>query len=115
MISEGIGENRLITEQGFQRPFGQRNHELNFKHPEKRYTYADADQDDFKPTEFGHRPHETADEQSGGDIDADELGDQYIENSRYQHVKHHLETVPRNEEFMIAVFAEKHPEKNNNA
>src|SRR3990172_3169538 len=115
MISGGIGENRLITEQGFQRPLGQRNHELNFKHQEKHYTDADADHDDFEPAEPGHRPHEPTDEQGGGDIDANELGDQYIENSRYQHAKHQLEAVPRNEELILAVFAEKCLEKNNNA
>ena len=66
-------------------------------------------------TELLHHAHEPANEHGGGDIDADKLGDQYIESNRYQHVKHQLEAVPRNEELIIAVFTEQRPEKNNNA
>src|SRR5919197_1663058 len=89
-----------------ERPLGQRHQEPDFEDEKEHHAVADAHRDDFPPRVFAEPAHEKADEERGGDIDAEPADQPDIDRGRDEHDQHQRELVRLDERAVLLAAQE---------
>src|SRR5712692_2216192 len=89
----------IEAQRGLERPLGKRYREPNFENQEKRDADAYCDGCDLDPSVFSEPPHEVRDVYRGGDIEAQERDQRYVDHRRHEDRENHLQLLARHKRF----------------